>query len=128
MSTTETANLTITDIANRLFELCHAGQYEQAQDELYSPDALSIEPPQSQGLQSAKGLDEIKKKGHAFQQMLEAVHRSEVTGPLVAGNHIAIGLILDATLKGMGRQVMEELCMYEVKDGKIVKEQFFYSY
>jgi hypothetical protein len=26
----------------------------------------------------------------------------------------------------MGRSTMEELCVYEVKDGKIVKEQFFY--
>ena len=125
MSTTAVENLTITDIANRLVELCREGQYEQAQDELYSEDALSIEPPQSQGLQSVKGLEEIKKKGRSFQDMVETIHGSEITGPVIAGNNFSIGFILDATLKGMGRQQMAEICVYEVKDGKVIKEQFF---
>jgi hypothetical protein len=33
---------------------------------------------------------------------------------------------LDATMKGVGRTKMDEIALYEVKDGKIVKEQFFY--
>jgi len=33
---------------------------------------------------------------------------------------------MDCTYKGMGRQKMDEIALYEVKDGKIVKEQFFY--
>jgi hypothetical protein len=33
---------------------------------------------------------------------------------------------MDCTMKGMGRQKLEEIAVYEVKDGKIVKEQFFY--
>ena len=36
-------------------------------------------------------------------------------------------MALDVTLEGRGRVTMEELCMYEVDDGKIVAEQFFYS-
>jgi hypothetical protein len=28
-------------------------------------------------------------------------------------------------MKGMGRQLLEEICVYEVKDEKIVFEQFF---
>jgi hypothetical protein len=30
------------------------------------------------------------------------------------------------TVKGQGRMKMDEIAVYEVKDGKIVKEQFFY--
>jgi len=26
----------------------------------------------------------------------------------------------------MGRQAFDEICVYEVKDGKIMKEEFFY--
>ena len=37
------------------------------------------------------------------------------------------GRISDATRKGMPRMKFEELCLYQVKDGKITKEQFFYS-
>jgi limonene-1,2-epoxide hydrolase len=35
-------------------------------------------------------------------------------------------MVLDATIKGMGRMTLEEVCVYEVKDGKIVVEQFFF--
>jgi hypothetical protein len=125
MSTTEVASMTTTEIAHRLTDLCRQGQYEQAQEELYSENALSVEPPQSQGLQSVKGLDEIKKKGRAFMEMIESIHGSTVEGPVIAGNHFAIAAVVDVTMKGMGRQRMEELCVYEVKDGKVVKEQFF---
>jgi hypothetical protein len=125
MSTTAVASLTIADIAHRLVELCRVGHFEQAQEELYSEDALSIEPPQSQGMQSVKGLEQIKEKGRAFQAMIENVHSSSLTGPVIGGNYFSIGLIMDVTLKGMGRQHMAELCVYEVKDGKVIKEQFF---
>jgi hypothetical protein len=33
---------------------------------------------------------------------------------------------MDETFKGMGRNKMDEIAVYEVRDGKIVKEQFFY--
>jgi limonene-1,2-epoxide hydrolase len=33
---------------------------------------------------------------------------------------------MDVTMKGAGRINMEEIAVYEVKDGKIVKEQFFF--
>jgi hypothetical protein len=33
---------------------------------------------------------------------------------------------MDVTMKGQGRSKMDEIAVYEVKDGKIVKEQFFY--
>ena len=46
--------------------------------------------------------------------------------PIVAGNHFAVAIGLEATFKGAGRQKMDEIAVYEVRDGKIVKEQFFY--
>jgi len=33
----------------------------------------------------------------------------------------------DVTFKDRGRQQMEEVCVYEVNNGKIVNEQFFYT-
>jgi limonene-1,2-epoxide hydrolase len=32
---------------------------------------------------------------------------------------------MDLTMKGQGRMQMSEVCVYEVKDDKIVSEQFF---
>jgi hypothetical protein len=119
--------MTIKEIANRLTELCRQGKYDTAQKELYSKDAVSIEPAHSPGLQTVKGLDAIIEKGHQFQSMVEAVHSSTVSDPIIAGNTFAVAAVLDITMKGAGRVPMEELAVYEVKDGKIIQEQFFYQ-
>jgi ketosteroid isomerase-like protein len=123
---TTTQVMTTQEIASRLVELCREGKYDQAQDELFSQDAKSVEPPQAPGMQTAEGMDAIKKKGEVFQSMVEEMHGGYVTDPIVAGNHISVGLGIDATMKDMGRTKMDEIVVYEVKDGKIVKEQFFY--
>ncbi|MDR3713676.1 MAG: nuclear transport factor 2 family protein [Puia sp.] len=123
---TQEAVMTTQDIANRLSELFRESKWSEAQEELFSEDALSIEPAHAQGFQSVKGLDKIREKTEQFNAMVEKIHGGFVTGPTVAGNHIAFGIGLDATFKGMGRQKMDEIAVYEVKDGKVVKEQFFY--
>ncbi len=120
--------MTIEQIANRLTELCRQGQYETAQKELFAQDAVSMEPETSPapGPKKTEGLANIIAKGKQFQSMLETIHSGSVSDPVVAGNHFSVAAILDATFKGMGRQKMEEICLYKVKDGKIISEQFFY--
>ena len=124
--TTAEAVMTTQEIANRMYELLKENKWVEVQQELFSDDAESIEPPGSPGLQSVKGIDAIKKKGEDFNNMIEEVHGGYAGEPIVAGNHIALAMGIDATYKGMGRQKMDEIAVYEVKDGKIVKEQFFY--
>jgi hypothetical protein len=123
---TQEAVMTTQDVANRLKELFNENKWQEAQEELFSEGAESIEPAHSPGMQSVKGLDAIKKKGEDFNNMVEEVHGGYVSDPVVAGNHIAFAMGMDCTYKGMGRQKMDEIALYEVKDGKIVKEQFFY--
>ena len=125
MSTLE-AVMTTQEVANRMYELFKENKWAEVQQELFSDDAESIEPPNSPGLQSVKGKDAIKKKGDDFNNMIEEVHGGYTGEPIVAGNFIAFAMGIDATYKGMGRQKMDEIAVYEVKDGKIVKEQFFY--
>jgi hypothetical protein len=114
-------------VAKRLVELCQQGKYEEAQDQLYSKDAVSVEMEGSQGLGNAKGLDAIREKGKQFNAMVEAVHGGSVGDPIVQGNWFAVTMTMDATMKGRGRVNMQEICVYQVKDGKIVREQFFYD-
>jgi hypothetical protein len=124
--TTAEAVMTTQDVANRMYELLKENKWTEVQEELFSDDAESIEPPGSPGLQSVKGKDAIKKKGEDFSNMIEEVHGGYTGEPIVAGNYIAIAMGFDATMKGMGRQKMDEIAVYEVKDSKVVKEQFFY--
>jgi hypothetical protein len=127
MSTTVGAVSTTQQIANRLYELFKEGKWMEAQEELFSQDAKSIEPADSPGLQSVEGLDNIKNKGKMFEEMIEEMHGGYTSEPLVAGNFIAFAMGMDVTMKGAGRMKMDEIALYEVKDGKIVSEQFFYS-
>ena len=120
------AVMTTKEVAERLSQLFKEGKWKEAQEEFFSQDAESIEPPGSPGLQTVKGLDAIKKKADDFNNMVEEMHGGFVGEPIVAGNFIAFAMGMDCTYKGMGRSQMEEIALYEVKDGKIVKEQFFY--
>ena len=43
--------MTVPQIAHRLAELCNQGNFEEAQKELFSEDAVSIEPEDSPGFQ-----------------------------------------------------------------------------
>jgi len=124
--TTEVAVMTTQEVANRLSELFKENKWEQAQEELFSDDCESIEPPHAQGLQTVKGKEAIKQKAVDFNNMVEEMHGGWVSDLLVGGNYITCAMGMEATFKGMGRTKMEEVCVYEVKDGKIVKEQFFY--
>ena len=77
-------------------------------------------------LETATGIDAIKQKGMQFQNSIEEMHGGFTNEPKVYGNQIFMEMGMDVTMKGMGRMNMNEMCQYEVKDGKIVSEQFHY--
>jgi hypothetical protein len=121
--------MTTQQIANRLVALCREGKYDQCYDELFADDAENVEmPAMAEGpLGNAKGMDAMKKKSAAWSAGVEEIHSSSVGEPVVSGNWFAVPMSMDLTMKGRGRMAMEELCMYQVRDGKIVREQFFYD-
>lgn len=116
-------------VADRLVELCRQGQYEQAQQELYADDAVSIEMDGAQdgALGNAVGMDAIREKGVRWQENIVEIHGGGVSDPIIAGNWFSVVMSIDATYKDMGRVPMSEICVYQVRDGKIVREQFFYD-
>jgi ketosteroid isomerase-like protein len=126
MSTTATAKMTTKEIAKRLKKLCDKGDWEGAHRELYAEDAVSIEPEASGGFEKeSHGLDAILEKGKKWASMVSEVHEIEVSEPMVAGNTFAVTMRMDMTMKDKKRSDMTELCVYHVKDGKIISEQFF---
>ena len=54
-------------------------------------------------MKTVEGLDAIKKKGKQFGEMVEEMHGGYSNEPTVAGNHFAVGMGMDVTMKGMGR-------------------------
>ena len=125
MSTLE-AVMTTQEVANRFHELAQTNDWDKIQNELFAENAVSIEPPGSQALQSAEGLPAIKEKGRRFGEMVQEMHGGYTTAPVVGGKFFSVAMGMDVTMKGMSRMKMDEIAVYEVKDGKIVREQFFY--
>jgi ketosteroid isomerase-like protein len=114
------------EIAKKLVEYCKHADWNGAHDTLYAPDATSIEPTSTPEFEKeTNGLDAIRQKGRKFDSMVEQVHSIEVSEPLIAGNTIAFVLAMDVTMKNQGRMKAPELCVYQVREGKIISEQFF---
>lgn len=117
--------MTTQQIAERLVALCREAKWEAAQRELFADNAVSIEPYATPAFEKeTKGLPAIVEKGHKFEAMVEKLHSLTVSEPIVAGSSFACIMKMDITMKGQGRMNMGELCVYDVKDGKIISEQF----
>ncbi|WP_299526378.1 nuclear transport factor 2 family protein [Winogradskyella sp.] len=117
--------MTTKEIAEKLVNYCRNHQDEEAYQELYSPEITSIE--MQEPMKEVHGFEGIQKKGQWWNENFE-VHGVEVSDPLVGDNHFSVRFWMDTTHKPSGqRSQMSEIAVYEVKDGKILKEQFFYD-
>jgi len=119
--------MSVHNIANQLVSLCRQGKFDEAVKELYSPDIVSIEPAGAGFIERAEGLDAYHEKGKAWQSMVQEFHGIEVSDPIVADQFFTCKMSMDITMKGGTREKSAEICLYKVKDGKIVLEQFFYA-
>lgn len=114
------------EIAKKLVAYCQKADWSGAHNALYAEDAISTESYATPEFEKeTRGLNAIRQKGRKFDSMVEIVHSIETSEPVVAGNSLAFTLAMDITMKGQGRMKAPELCVYQVKDGKIVSEQFF---
>jgi len=119
--------MTTQEVANRLVELCRTGQHEQAVRELYAPDIVSVEP---EGMPDriANGLEAIAAKSAKFESMIEKFNSSSVSDPIVAENFFSCAMYMNVNMKGVPVAIdMDEVCLYTVSNGKIVREEFFYT-
>ena len=115
------------EIANMLVKLCRQGQFHEAAD-LYAEDAVSVEAGAPPGMpREAVGLAAIQAKG-AWWIANHEVHSATVSGPWPHDDRFIVGFQFDVTIKASGQRiVMDEAGLYTVRDGKIVREEFFYS-
>lgn len=118
--------MTTIEIAARLHELVKQGDNGTAYSELFADHAVAIEP-KFPGFERVEGLDNIRKKGEALISSVQEIKSRTVSEEIIVGDsHISLGISLDATLKDGNQFKLSEVVLYEVADGKIVSEQFFY--
>ncbi len=114
------------EVAARFNELAQQEKWFEIQDELFADNVKSIEPPTAKFLPNAEGKLAVRKKGEDWVKRVEAAHHRSTSEPLVAGNHFVVRREVDITVQGLGRIQFNQLMVYDVREGKIVLEQFFY--
>jgi exopolysaccharide biosynthesis protein len=124
--TTSKVVMTTQEVAARFNELAQQEKWFEIQDEFFADNVRSIDPPNSPYFGYAEGKIPVRKKGEDFVKRIEAVHTAYTTEPVVSGNHFAVGRETDITVHGFGRIQINQIMLYEVNDGQIVLEQFFY--
>jgi SnoaL-like domain len=123
--------MTTKEIADRLVELCRSGKNLEAIDTLSSEKIVSVEamgneamPAVMEGLAAVRGKNEWWIANHE-------VHSATVEGPYPNGDRFAVIFEFEVTPKAgpqSGKRTkMKEVALYTAQDGKIVREEFFYS-
>ncbi len=116
-----------TEVANKYVSLCRAGRNAEALKTLFADDAVSVEAMAMPEMpQEARGIAAIKAKGEWWSNNHE-IHSASVWGPWPHGDRFIVGFRFDVTNKPSGKRMqMEEAALFTLRDGKIIREEFFY--
>lgn len=120
--------MTTHEVATAFIKFLKEGKYDEAQKEFFTDDIVSIEP-EGAPERIQKGMKAILDKSVRFYDMVETIHTNEVSDPLVADNFFCCKIQSKMSFKGVPEPVLiEELVVYHVREDKIDKEEFFYTY
>jgi ketosteroid isomerase-like protein len=116
------------DIAKKYVALCKEGKNDVILDELFTPDTVSVEAGAPPGQdRAARGLEAIRAKSKWWREN-HTVHTAEVFGPYPHDDRFAVRFLYDITHKPSGARIkMDEVGLFTVSNGKITKEEFFYT-
>ena len=116
------------DIAKQLVDLCRQGKNVEALNTLFADELVSVEAGAAPGMErEARGLAAVKAKGEWWVANHE-IHSASVTGPWPHDDRFIVGFQYDITNKPSGQRMkLDEVGLYTVRNGKIVREEFFYS-
>jgi ketosteroid isomerase-like protein len=116
------------EIGKQLVSFCQKGENLKAIENLYSPEIVSVEAMSMPGMPAEMhGTKAIKEKNQWWMEN-NTVNSSDVKGPFPMGDRFAVVFNYDITNKKTNeRTKMEEVALYTTKNGKIVKEEFFYG-
>ena len=113
------------EVANKVVELTRKQAWQEAVDNLYGKDVVSVEARGMGGESPEKrGIDAVRGKADWWIENMD-VHSFTVSGPFVAHDRFVVQYDVDVTDKNSkNRFQMSEVGVYTVKDGKIVREEF----
>jgi ketosteroid isomerase-like protein len=119
--------MTTLEIGKQLVELCKQGKNDEATEKLYGKDIVSVEATSMPGMPAEiRGIEAVIAKGKWWSDN-HTVHSAAAEGPYPHGDRFIVRFSYDVTHKPSNqRRAMDEMALFTVKDGKIVREEFFY--
>jgi ketosteroid isomerase-like protein len=116
------------EIGKKLVNLCREGKNEEAVNTLFSPDIVSVEAGSAPGQDpTTKGIAGVLGKGKWWIDN-HIIHSANAEGPWPHGDRFIVRFTYDVTFKPENKRfTMDEAALYTVANGKVVKEEFFYS-
>ena len=118
-------------VGQKLVEFCRNGLNLEAIASLYSPDIVSVEAMAAGDIPAEiRGVDKVIEKNKAWYEMNE-IHHASAEGPFPHRDRFAVLYEYETTARSGPRKgqrtKFEEVALYTVKDGKIIREEFFYD-
>lgn len=112
------------DIGQSLVSMFNEGKFKEIEEAYWSSDVVSVE---GYGVNMAwHGRAKVEEKNAGWMAD-HVIHGASAQGPYVGASGFAVKFQMDVETKSTGqRQVMEEVGVYDVRDGKIVREEFMY--
>jgi SnoaL-like domain len=112
------------EVAQEVADLIRSGASGEVEEKYH---AAGIESVEGVGMSMAwSGKKAVLAKYRGWEADHE-IHSMNVEGPWVGATGFALRFSLDATQKSTGqRNQMEEIAVYTVKNGKIVREEFHF--
>jgi hypothetical protein len=118
--------MTNAETAKAFTDMLIAGHHQEAAAKFNAPGIVSLEAMEGP-MARVEGAAAVQAKSDWWYGAHE-VHSVTAEGPYVNGDTFAVRFAMDITAKETGvRHKGSEVGLYTVKDGKIVKEQFFYG-
>jgi ketosteroid isomerase-like protein len=120
--------MSLTELAKDFVDLCRHNENLEAIRRYYSDDIVSVESAGSpEAPAEMNGIDPVRKKNQWWVDNHE-IHSAEINGPFIGDNRFAVEFIYDFTHKPSGKRMkMGEMALYTVRDGKVVREHFYYN-
>lgn len=113
------------EIGADLVTMFNRGQFKEVEEKHWSPDIESVE---GFGVSQAwRGRKAVEAK-NAWWSQDHVMHGASAEGPYVGATGFSVKFRIDVETRSTGqRETMEEIGVYTVENGRIVREEFMYS-
>ena len=106
--------MTTQEVAKRYYELIQQHQYKQIQDELYAPNAISIESENDTNLPLVvEGIEALQQKEGLFFSQVDQMFGGKMSELIVSNFHFSQMTEMDVKMKGKERAIKGQIGVFE---------------